>query len=189
MIDSRWSLCARWLKFCRKRKIANRKYLGVADANAVYYYHFDSLGSVVALSDAAGDIAQTYEYSVYGEVAFEDANHPNPYMFAGGRYDIEIGLYYNRTRRFALAQMLLNDSVEVNPGEPTERERIAGVIAYALRASLQRGGFWFEERSAALSILRNLLCARELKQAKRLHFKNESDIFLSIRHGKVVDQI
>jgi len=36
----------------------------------------------VALSDAAGDTVQTYEYSVYGEVAVEDANHPNPYMFA-----------------------------------------------------------------------------------------------------------
>ena len=26
------------------------------------------------------------------EAAVEDANHPNPYMFAGVRYDIEIGL-------------------------------------------------------------------------------------------------
>ena len=72
----------------------------VADANATYYYHFDALGSVVALSDAAGDTVQTYEYSVYGEVAVEDANHPNPYMFAGRRYDIEIGLYYNRARYY-----------------------------------------------------------------------------------------
>jgi RHS repeat-associated protein len=72
----------------------------VADANAVYYYHFDALGSVVALSDAAGDTVQTYEYSVYGEVAVEDANHPNPYMFAGVRYDIEIGLHYNRARYY-----------------------------------------------------------------------------------------
>jgi RHS repeat-associated protein len=72
----------------------------VADANAVYYYHFDALGSVVALSDAAGDTVQTYEYSVYGEVAVEDANHTNPYMFAGRRFDIEIGLYYNRARYY-----------------------------------------------------------------------------------------
>ena len=33
------------------------------------------------------------QYSVYGEVAVEDANHTNPYMFAGVRYDIEIDLY------------------------------------------------------------------------------------------------
>ena len=84
----------------RQSQIVNRKSLGVADANAVYYYHFDALGSVVALSDAAGDTVQTYEYSVYGEVAVEDANHPNPYMFAGVRYDIEIGLYYNRARYY-----------------------------------------------------------------------------------------
>jgi len=32
----------------------------------------------VAVSDAAGDIVQTYEYGVYGEVAVEDANHPTP---------------------------------------------------------------------------------------------------------------
>lgn len=36
---------------------------------------------------------QTYQYSVYGEGAVEDANHTNPYMFAGVRYDIEIDLY------------------------------------------------------------------------------------------------
>lgn len=65
-----------------------------------YYYHFDALGSVVALSDSAGDTVQTYEYSVYGQVAVEDINHTNPYMFAGRRFDIEIGLYYNRARYY-----------------------------------------------------------------------------------------
>ncbi|MBN1362387.1 MAG: hypothetical protein JW993_17460 [Sedimentisphaerales bacterium] len=34
-----------------------------------FYYHFDGLGSVVALSDADGDTVQTYEYSVYGQPA------------------------------------------------------------------------------------------------------------------------
>jgi RHS repeat-associated protein len=72
----------------------------VAESNAVYYYHYDGLGSVVALSDSSGDTVQTYQYSVYGQVAVEDANHPNPYMFAGVRYDIEIGLCYNRARYY-----------------------------------------------------------------------------------------
>ena len=72
----------------------------VADANAVYYYHYDALGSVVALSDASGDTVQTYEYSVYGQVAAEDPNHTNPYMFTGRRFDIEIGLYYYRARYY-----------------------------------------------------------------------------------------
>ena len=68
--------------------------IDVADSNAVYYYHFDGLGSVVALSNSNGDSCQSYEYSVYGQVAAEDPNHPNPYMFTGRRFDIETGLYY-----------------------------------------------------------------------------------------------
>ena len=72
----------------------------VADSNATYYYHYDALGSVIALSDSSGDTVQTYEYSVFGEPAVEDANHTNPYMFAGRRYDVEIGLYYNRARYY-----------------------------------------------------------------------------------------
>ena len=54
----------------------------------------------MALSDSSGDTVQTYEYSVFGQPAVEDINHPNPYMFAGRRFDIEIGLYYNRARYY-----------------------------------------------------------------------------------------
>jgi len=72
----------------------------VAGSNAVYYYHYDGLDLVVALSDSSGDTVQIYEYSVYGQVAVEDINNPDPYMFTGRRFDIEIGLYYNRTRYY-----------------------------------------------------------------------------------------
>jgi len=68
--------------------------IDVADSNSVYYYHYDGVGSVVALSDSAGDTVQTYEYSIYGIAAAEDPNHPNPYMCAGMWFDIETGLYY-----------------------------------------------------------------------------------------------
>ncbi len=85
----------------------------VAQSNATYYYHFDALGSVVALSDAAGDTVQTYEYSVYGEVAVEDANHTNPYMFTGRTFDVETGLYYYRARYYNpfMGRFLQADSV------------------------------------------------------------------------------
>jgi len=69
--------------------------------NAIYYYHFNGLGSVVALSDSNGDTVQTYEYSVYGQVAAEDPEFlTNPYMFTGRRFDIETGLYYYRARYY-----------------------------------------------------------------------------------------
>ena len=34
--------------------------IDVADSSAVYYYHYDGLGSVVALSDSSGDSCQSY---------------------------------------------------------------------------------------------------------------------------------
>jgi len=90
----------------------------LADSNAVYYYHYDALGSVVALSDAGGDTVQTYEYSVYGQVAAEDPNHPNPYMFTGRRFDIEIGLYYYRARYYNpfMGRFLQTDPVGYDDG-------------------------------------------------------------------------
>jgi RHS repeat-associated protein len=74
--------------------------IDVNDANAVYYYHFDGLGSVVALSDEAGDTVEVYEYSVYGEVSASDPNHPNPFLFTGREFDKETGLYYYRARYY-----------------------------------------------------------------------------------------
>jgi uncharacterized protein RhaS with RHS repeats len=75
--------------------------IDVADNNAAYYYHFDGLGSVVALSNSNGDSCQSYEYSAYGQVAASDPNFlANPYMFTGRRFDIETGLYYYRARYY-----------------------------------------------------------------------------------------
>jgi RHS repeat-associated protein len=74
--------------------------IDVNDSNAVYYYHFDGLGSVVALSDSSGDTVQVYEYSVFGQVAASDPNHTNPFLFTGRRFDSETGLYYYRARYY-----------------------------------------------------------------------------------------
>jgi len=75
--------------------------IDVADSNAVYYYHYNALGSVVALSDSSGDSCQSYEYSIYGQVAAEDPNFiANPYLFTGRRFDYETGLYYYRARYY-----------------------------------------------------------------------------------------
>jgi RHS repeat-associated protein len=74
--------------------------IDVADSNETYYYHFDGLGSVVALSDSEGDTVQLYGYNIYGQVLASDPNHPNPYMFTGRRFDIETGLYYYRARYY-----------------------------------------------------------------------------------------
>ena len=88
--------------------------IDVADGNKIYYYHFDGLGSVAALSDVNSVVVERYEYKVFGYDTFgkqtiRDANGTiidesqvgNPYMFTGRRYDGETGLYYYRARYYA----------------------------------------------------------------------------------------
>ncbi len=93
--------------------------IDVVDSNSVYYYHYDGLGSVVALSDSAGDTVQTYEYSIYGQVAASEPEFlTNPYMFTGRRFDIETGLYYYRARYYNpyIGRFLQTDPVGYGAG-------------------------------------------------------------------------
>ncbi len=79
----------------------------VEDSNT-YYYHYDGLGSVSALSDEDGNIIEKYRYDVFGAPRIYDADDvqidasgvSNPYMFTGRRYDTETGLYYYRARYY-----------------------------------------------------------------------------------------
>jgi RHS repeat-associated protein len=54
----------------------------------------------VALSDEAGDTVEVYEYSIFGQVAASDPNHPNRFLFTGREFDSETGLYYYRARYY-----------------------------------------------------------------------------------------
>ncbi|MCU0916719.1 MAG: RHS repeat-associated core domain-containing protein, partial [Planctomycetes bacterium] len=74
-----------------------------AAALPVFYYHFDGLGSVVALSDAVGNVVQTYAYDAYGRSQSTGPATGNPYRFAGYRFDPETGLYFCRVRYYTPA--------------------------------------------------------------------------------------
>ncbi|MBP7053196.1 MAG: RHS repeat-associated core domain-containing protein [Phycisphaerae bacterium] len=82
------------------------------------YYHHDALGSVVAMTDSSGDIVQLYEYSVYGQVAASDANHPNRFMFTGREFDKDTGLYYYRARYYhpEIGRLLQTDPIGYGDG-------------------------------------------------------------------------
>lgn len=83
--------------------------LNYTGQTGVYCYHFDGLGSVIALSDTNGDIVESYEYDVFGQTTIWDMNAMeivdssivgNPHMFTGRRFDDETGLYYYRARYY-----------------------------------------------------------------------------------------
>jgi hypothetical protein len=68
-----------------------------------FYYHYDGLGSVIALSDSTGRVVEKYQYAVYGNPRILNPNnkqvteskYANPYMFTGRRFDTETRLYYS----------------------------------------------------------------------------------------------
>ena len=91
-----------------------------------YYYHQNSLFSVVALSDTSANYKEGYQYDPYGRhVRLTDgndgdtyvnfntndarsagatSNYGNPYLFTGQRLDSESGLYYYKNRYYSTSQ-------------------------------------------------------------------------------------
>lgn len=100
------------------------------------FYHQNALGSVYALSDSAGKVAEGYQYDAYGRqtlfapggnglVDFGSAapqgsssSLGNPYLFAGSRLDAETGLYFDRMRFLSpeLGRFLGRDPLEYVDG-------------------------------------------------------------------------
>ena len=80
-----------------------------------YYYHYDGLGSVMALSNHSGTIVERYKYSAFGETTVCDAGgtprnpnqsaYGNSYMFTGRELEtLGAGswqLYYYRARFYS----------------------------------------------------------------------------------------
>jgi len=54
-----------------------------ADGNKAYFYHFDRNGSTLAITDAAGEVAQAYAYDPYGRVIGQAGGLEQPFQFQG----------------------------------------------------------------------------------------------------------
>lgn len=88
------------------------------------YYHFNSLGSVTALTDSAGDVIEKYDYDVYGAVTVYApdgserplTNYANRFTFTGRELDWSTGLMHYRARAYSpsLGRFLQRDSVDNN---------------------------------------------------------------------------
>lgn len=68
-----------------------------------FYYHYDSRGSTVALTDANQDITDAYSYNSFGTLASSSGSTMNPFKYVGkyGVIDEGNGLDYIRARYYA----------------------------------------------------------------------------------------
>lgn len=65
------------------------------------YYHQDGLGSTRALTNATGEITDTYTYNAFGTLAGRTGSTVNPFRFAGEQLDASTDLYYLRARYYS----------------------------------------------------------------------------------------
>jgi YD repeat-containing protein len=68
--------------------------IGETFSGSTFYYLSDGLGSVAALTDASGNIADQYAYDPLGNVTSTSGSVSNPFTFQGGIYDSVNKLYY-----------------------------------------------------------------------------------------------
>ena len=80
----------------------------VTATNTVYYHH-DGLGSTVALTDAPGNVVESYTYDVYGQPSFLSTTYhllptsavTNRFFFTGREYLADLALYDYRHRFYS----------------------------------------------------------------------------------------
>jgi RHS repeat-associated protein len=98
--------------------IGQRQLLG--DTWTVSFYGYDGHGSVRFLTDAAGSVTDTYDYDAFGNLIQRSGATPNNYLYAGERYDPDLGFTYLRARYLnqATGRFWTMDSYEGRLGEP-----------------------------------------------------------------------
>lgn len=74
--------------------------LALVQGEKTYYYHADGLGSIVALTDYKGKLAQDYQYDSFGNLHDQMNRVKQPYTYTGREWDRETGLYYYRARYY-----------------------------------------------------------------------------------------
>ncbi|MGH9837934.1 MAG: putative Ig domain-containing protein [Blastocatellia bacterium] len=111
--------------------------LMVVRGGQTYFYHADGLGSVVAITNSAGQTAQRYGYDAFGNLrlnsgsfAFDGAGLVNTLTYTGREHDVESGLYHYRARAYsaALGRFLQKDPQQGNLAVPQSQQ----LYAYAL---------------------------------------------------------
>ena len=94
--------------------------LAINTDGSTNYYLQDSLSTVQVLTDGTQEIAEEYDYDVWGNLEEYDPNIDNPYLYTGRRWDNEAHLYYYRARFYnaALARFMSCDNYPKNYNDP-----------------------------------------------------------------------
>lgn len=118
------------------------------DSTGAFFYHYDGLGSVAAVTDSAGKLTAKYDYEAFGR--FKEttgSTTKNPYTFTGREWDGEIGLYFYRARymnpkigRFTIKDPIGFDGGDVNLYAYVQNNPILLTDALGQKIDLSKAG-------------------------------------------------
>jgi RHS repeat-associated protein len=102
--------------------------LAMIDTSGAHYHHHDALGNVIALSDGAGGLEETYRYDAFGKVTVTNAGtnatsdasfFGNRFLYTGREWIAEAGLYDYRNRVYsaALGRFMQTDPILFEAGD------------------------------------------------------------------------
>ena len=99
---------------------------GTGSIQDVYYFDKNTLGDVIAIRNANGNVVATYEYDAWGKTIVKDSSgtqntsatfigNVNPIRYRGYYYDTETGFYYLQTRYYdpTICRFINADSYEL----------------------------------------------------------------------------
>jgi len=96
-------------------------YLIQAANNSVRFYHFDRMGSTLALTDGAGSVSDAFAYTPFGQQLARTGTNDQPFTYIG-RFGVrrEGALYQMRARYYdpRLGCFLTRDAHAPDPAEP-----------------------------------------------------------------------
>ncbi len=106
------------------------------DAQGVHYYHYDPLGSTIALSNESGEVTDKYAYDPFGNLANRAGDSENLFTFVGrfGLMDEGDGLYYARARYYdsTVGRFLNKDFIMGEDTDPRSLHRYVYVMNRAV---------------------------------------------------------
>jgi RHS repeat-associated protein len=89
-------------------------------SSGVSFYNYDGHGSVRGLSNASGNVTDTYDYDAFGTLINRTGVTDNNYLYAGEQFDADLGFYYNRARylNVSTGRFISQDNYAGNTSDP-----------------------------------------------------------------------
>ncbi|MBZ0318910.1 MAG: hypothetical protein K8L91_21020 [Anaerolineae bacterium] len=105
--------------------LANQQLIAQVRGGAASYYLQDGQGSTRALTNATGDITDTYNYLAYGQLYNQTGTTTNPYLYTGQQFDSATGLYDLRARYYDpnVGRFVSRDTYPINYRNPNQLNR------------------------------------------------------------------